>query len=323
MVSEVRDSDFTSDATLIPNHGSRKGGDPAARVRGSRTLQGDSPDSSACPSATSTKSSASRGAATRRSSRPPIRKLAMQFHPDRNNGDPTAEVKFKEVNEAYECLRDPQKRAAYDRFGHAAFENGGGPGFNTDFAAVDVEHLRRHLRRVHGRQPRAAATTTGRERGADLRYNMEITPRGGLRRQDGGRSRCRPRSSARPAPAPAPSAAPARAPAPPATAQGRVRVGPGLLLDRAHLPDLPGPRRGHLRPLPRLRRRRPRHRGAQALGQHSRRHRGRHAHPACRRRRGRAARRAGRATSTSSCRSSRMSSSSATARISSAACRSR
>src|SRR6476660_3660855 len=62
------------------------------------------------------------------------RKLAMQFHPDRNNGDRTAEIKFKELSEAYEALRDPQKRAAYDRFGHAAFENGAGAGFNNDFA---------------------------------------------------------------------------------------------------------------------------------------------------------------------------------------------
>ena len=56
------------------------------------------------------------------------RKLAMQFHPDRNAGDKTAEHKFKEVNEAYDVLKDDQKRGAYDRFGHAAFENGGGPG---------------------------------------------------------------------------------------------------------------------------------------------------------------------------------------------------
>src|SRR3990172_6666432 len=65
-----------------------------------------------------------------------FRKLAMQHHPDRNPGDHTAEIKFKEVSAAYECLKDPQKRAAYDRFGHAAFENGPGGmgGFSGDFA---------------------------------------------------------------------------------------------------------------------------------------------------------------------------------------------
>src|SRR4051795_7737514 len=56
------------------------------------------------------------------------RKLAMQYHPDRNPGDKQAEAKFKEVNEAYDVLKDDQKRAAYDRYGHAAFEQGGGPG---------------------------------------------------------------------------------------------------------------------------------------------------------------------------------------------------
>src|SRR6201989_2964882 len=54
------------------------------------------------------------------------RKLAMKFHPDRNPGDHTAEIKFKEINEAYDVLKDDQKRAAYDRFGHAAFEGGMG-----------------------------------------------------------------------------------------------------------------------------------------------------------------------------------------------------
>src|ERR1019366_7400321 len=54
------------------------------------------------------------------------RKLAMQYHPDRNPGDKQAEAKFKEINEAYDVLKDEQKRAAYDRYGHAAFENGGG-----------------------------------------------------------------------------------------------------------------------------------------------------------------------------------------------------
>src|SRR5688572_7393601 len=54
------------------------------------------------------------------------RKLAMKFHPDRNQGDKDAETKFKELNEAYDVLKDGEKRAAYDRFGHAAFEQGGG-----------------------------------------------------------------------------------------------------------------------------------------------------------------------------------------------------
>ncbi|WP_114913429.1 molecular chaperone DnaJ [Acidibrevibacterium fodinaquatile] len=66
------------------------------------------------------------------------RKLAMQFHPDRNPGDKKAEARFKEISEAYEILKDDQKRAAYDRFGHAAFENGGGPGAGAggfDFSA--------------------------------------------------------------------------------------------------------------------------------------------------------------------------------------------
>ena len=68
------------------------------------------------------------------------RKLAMQYHPDRNPGDSKAETKFKEINEAYEVLKDGDKRAAYDRFGHAAFDGGGpggsGPEFSGGFSDI-------------------------------------------------------------------------------------------------------------------------------------------------------------------------------------------
>src|SRR4051812_14110530 len=62
------------------------------------------------------------------------RKLAMQFHPDRNPGNKQAEAKFKEINEAYDILKDEQKRAAYDRYGHAAFEQGAGGPAGFDFS---------------------------------------------------------------------------------------------------------------------------------------------------------------------------------------------
>src|ERR1700716_3944922 len=99
-----------------------------------------------------------------------FRKLAMKWHPDKNPGDATSEVKFKEINEAYEVLKDPQKRAAYDRFGHAAFEQGMGGGQAHGFGA----DLGGFFGRAGGRAG-GGGRGTGRERGADLRYNMEIT----------------------------------------------------------------------------------------------------------------------------------------------------
>lgn len=104
-----------------------------------------------------------------------FRKLAMQYHPDRNPGDHEAEKRFKEINEAYDVLKDDQKRAAYDRFGHAAFENGHGGGrpggfdFGGGFADIFDEMFGEMM---GGR--RANRQEAGR-RGSDLRFNMEIT----------------------------------------------------------------------------------------------------------------------------------------------------
>jgi molecular chaperone DnaJ len=102
-----------------------------------------------------------------------FRKLAMQHHPDRNPGDNDCEHRFKEINEAYDILKDADKRAAYDRFGHAAFEHGtggnSGHGFGDDFASTFSNIFDDLFGMGRGRRD------GGRERGADFRYNMEIT----------------------------------------------------------------------------------------------------------------------------------------------------
>ena len=100
-----------------------------------------------------------------------FRKLARKHHPDVAKDKKSAEEKFKEINEAYEILKDPDKRAAYDRFGHAAFEHGGpgGPaGFGADFGSAFSDLFEGIFGMGAGR------ARSGRERGADLRYNMEI-----------------------------------------------------------------------------------------------------------------------------------------------------
>ncbi|QXQ06321.1 molecular chaperone DnaJ [Sphingosinicellaceae bacterium] len=98
------------------------------------------------------------------------RRLAMQWHPDKNPGNAVAEQRFKAISEAYDCLKDPQKRAAYDRYGKAAFQQGGGGGgagaqgfggFGDIFSDIFEQFTGR------GRQP------TGR--GQDLRYDLEMT----------------------------------------------------------------------------------------------------------------------------------------------------
>ena len=105
------------------------------------------------------------------------RKLAMKFHPDRNPGDATCEAKFKAINEAYDCLKDPQKRAAYDRFGHQAFTqgmNGGGGGPFGGGGRGDFADIGDIFETIFGSAFGGAQRQQTR-RGADLRYDMQVT----------------------------------------------------------------------------------------------------------------------------------------------------
>ena len=120
-----------------------------------------------------------------------FRKLAMKWHPDRNPGDKDCEHRFKEINEAYDILKDPTERAAYDRFGHAAFEQGmggGAHGFGADFGSA-FSDIFEGIFGMGGARQRG----TGRERGADLRFNMEITLEEALQAARPRRCGCRPR----------------------------------------------------------------------------------------------------------------------------------
>jgi molecular chaperone DnaJ len=109
------------------------------------------------------------------------RKKAMEHHPDRNGQDPKAEAHFKEINEAYDVLKDGQRKAAYDRFGHAAFENGGGGGGGGarggfhgggDFSSAFSDVFEDLFGDFVGGAQRGGR---GRARGSDLRYNLKMT----------------------------------------------------------------------------------------------------------------------------------------------------
>jgi molecular chaperone DnaJ len=114
------------------------------------------------------------------------RAMAKKFHPDANPGDKTAEAKFKEVNEAYDVLKDPQKKAAYDRFGHQAFENGMGgggrgpgagfgPDFNSSMSDIFEDLFGDFMGNARaGGRTRGRGGAGGAQRGSDLRYNLEI-----------------------------------------------------------------------------------------------------------------------------------------------------
>ncbi len=105
------------------------------------------------------------------------RRLAMKWHPDKNPGDTAAEQRFKAISEAYDVLKDPQKRAAYDRYGHAAFTQGGGGG-GAGFGAQDFGGFSDIFENIFGefmgggRQQRGRG---GAQRGQDLRYDLEMT----------------------------------------------------------------------------------------------------------------------------------------------------
>ena len=166
------------------------------------------------------------------------RKLAMSHHPDRNPGDKSAEQKFKEINEAYDVLKDDQKRAAYDRYGHAAFENGGrgpgdfgfGGGFSGGFADIFEE--------MFGAMGAGRRAQAGPARGSDLRYNLEVSLEDAFK---GKQTTIRVATFAHCDTCQGSGAEPGTRPISCRTCHGHGQGArtAGFLHDRAHVPDLP------------------------------------------------------------------------------------
>ena len=113
------------------------------------------------------------------------RNLAKKLHPDANHGSSETDAKFKELNEAYDVLKDPQKRAAYDRFGHQAFEGGGagrpggagfGPEFNSSMSDIFEDLFGDFMGGARGGRARGGGrAASGAQRGSDLRFNLQIS----------------------------------------------------------------------------------------------------------------------------------------------------